>query len=307
MNADLIEVYRLRKVIQFCTVFEIVGQIIMSEKVNDKNKKNDDARVAIITGGTRGIGLGISKALGCLGIKLLLVYRENVSLAKKAETELRNLGVDGNIIQANVSLKSEAKRIVDFTGNRWKRIDILVNNAGVFNYSSIEKMTEDFFDRVYAINLKSVLFMMQAVFPWMKSNKYGRIINASSISGSLADVGLSAYGCSKAGVNMLTRIAAAEFAPYGITVNAYAPGIIATDMTQNMIDKQGHIQIKQIPARRFGSPADVAGLVSFLCSNGASYITGEIIGIDGGMLKVQNPNSAYEHVKNANRKAPEKN
>jgi 3-oxoacyl-[acyl-carrier protein] reductase len=278
----------------------------MSVKGNRKNNQNYEKRVAIVTGGTRGIGFGICKALGCLGIKLILVYRENVRLAKKAEMELKELGIEASIIKANVSKKSEAKRIVDFTGNRYERIDILINNAGIFDYSFIEEMTEDFFDRTYAINFKSVLFMIQAVIPWMKSKRYGRIINASSISGSLADVGLSAYGCSKAGVNMLTRIAAAELAPYGITVNAYSPGIIATDMTKDMIDRQGHTQIKQIPARRFGDPADVAGLVRFLCSDGASYITGEIIGIDGGMLKVQNPNNAYEHVNNANRKGSEK-
>jgi 3-oxoacyl-[acyl-carrier protein] reductase len=119
----------------------------------------------------------------------------------------------------------------------------------------------------------------------------------------MADVGLSAYGCSKAGVDMLTHIAAAEFAPYKITVNAYAPGIIATDMTQGMIDNRGHIQIQQIPAHRFGEPADVAGLIRFLCSHEASYITGEIIGVDGGMFKVQNPIRAHEYAQNANKKA----
>jgi 3-oxoacyl-[acyl-carrier protein] reductase len=114
-------------------------------------------------------------------------------------------------------------------------------------------------------------------------------VNASSISGRLADVGLIAYGCSKASVDMMTRIAAAELAPYRITVNAFAPGIIATEMTREMIEERGSEQVKQIPLGRFGTPEDTASLVRFLCSPAADYITGEVIGVDGGMLKVQNP------------------
>ena len=135
-------------------------------------------------------------------------------------------------------------------------------------------------------------------FAWMKKNHFGRIVNASSISGKLADVGLIAYACAKIGVDMLTRISAAELAPYGITVNAYAPGIIFTEMTREMIETRGDQQVKQIPAWRFGKSEEVSGLVTFLCSEKAAYITGEIIGVDGGMMKVQNPYRAYEFAKN---------
>jgi 3-oxoacyl-[acyl-carrier protein] reductase len=268
-----------------------------------RNNNKQAERVAIVTGGTRGIGLGISKALAENGTKLLLVYQKDVVAAKQAETELKGIGPEVVIIQANVSTKTEAERVAAFAGDRWHRIDMLVNNAGIFDFTFIAEMSEEFFDNMYKTNLKSMLFMMQAVLPFMKSNHFGRIVNASSIAGKMADVGLSAYGCAKAGVDMLTRIAAAEFAPYGITVNAYAPGIIATDMTQPMIDSRGHIQINQIPMKRFGDPADVAGLVKFLCSHEASYITGEIIGVDGGMLKVQNPIRAYEYVQQEHKKS----
>ena len=130
----------------------------------------------------------------------------------------------------------------------------------------------------------------------MKKNRYGRIANASSISGRFADVGLVAYAVSKAAVDQMTRIASAELAPYGITVNAYAPGIIHTDMTDSMIKERGEIQVKQISSNRFGTGEDVAALVAFMTSTEAGYMTGEIIGIDGGFFKVQNASRAYEYV-----------
>lgn len=253
-------------------------------------------QVAIVTGGTRGMGFAISKNLAKMGVKVLAVYRSDVDSAKKAEDELKKIGLDVEIMQADVGLQSEAEKIAEFAGNRWNRIDILVNNAGIFDFAFLEEMTEDFFDRMYRNNLKSMVFMMKAVIPWMKTHNFGRIVNASSISGKLADVGLIAYACAKVGVDMLTRISAAELAPYGITVNAYAPGIIFTEMTREMIETRGDKQVKQIPAGRFGKSEEVAGLVTFLCSEEASYITGEVIGVDGGMMKVQNPDRAYEFV-----------
>ncbi len=138
--------------------------------------------------------------------------------------------------------------------------------------------------------------MMQAVLPYMKERSNGRILNASSISGGLADVGLFGYGVSKAGVNMLTKIGAAEYAPYGITVNAYAPGIIHTDMTDGMIRERGDKQAKQIALNRFGTCEEIASLIVYLASEQAGYITGEVIGVDGGFFKVQNPYRAHEYV-----------
>ena len=254
-------------------------------------------RVAIVTGGTRGMGLAISKSLAEKGVKVLAVYRSDVASAKDAENELKNISPDVEIMQADAGFQADAEKIATFAGERWDRIDILVNNAGIFDFAFLEEMTEEFFDRMYRNNLKSMVFMMKAVLPWMKKNNFGRIVNASSISGKLADVGLIAYACAKIGVDMLTRISAAELAPYGITVNAYAPGIIFTEMTREMIETRGDQQVKQIPASRFGKSEEVSGLVTFLCSEEAAYITGEIIGVDGGMMKVQNPYRAYEFAK----------
>lgn len=245
-------------------------------------------RVAIITGGTRGIGLGIARVLGQAGAKVVLVYRSDNQRANEAMEELKKEGCEAISIQGDVGIKKEAERVVSLVAEKWGKVDILVNNCGILDFTFLENLTEEQFDQVLRANLKSALFCTQAVLPFMKQEKFGRIINASSISGHFADVGQIAYGVSKAGVEMFTKIASAELAPYGITVNAYAPGIIETDMTRSMIEERGHLQKEQIPLNRFGTPDEVGALVLFLSLEEAGYITGEIIGVDGGMLKVQN-------------------
>lgn len=246
-------------------------------------------RVAIITGGSKGIGLGICESLTSDGVAVAIVYHSEEKAAHEAEARLSKAGADVMTIMADVGKEADTKRVIDTVARAWGRIDILVNNAGLFKFASLEEMDEAFFDSIFDTIFKGSIFMIKSALPWLKKSGHGRIINASSISGKLADVGLIAYGCSKASVDMLTRIAAAELAPFGITVNAYAPGIIATEMTREMIESRGKEQVKQIPAGKFGEPKDVASLVRFLCSMEAEYITGEVIGVDGGMLKVQNP------------------
>ena len=246
-------------------------------------------RVAIVTGGSRGIGLGICEALASDGCAVAMVYRDNVKAANEAVQKIRKAGGTAMIVKADVGKYRDTSRVVEEVVREWGRIDILINNAGLFDFAFIEEMDEAFYDSLFDVNLKGMTFMIKHALPWLKKSGRGRIVNASSISGKLADVGLVAYGCSKAGVDMLTRIASAELAPFGITVNAYAPGIIATEMTREMIETRGTEQVKQIPVGKFGETADVANLVTFLCSPAADYINGEIIGVDGGMLKVQNP------------------
>jgi 3-oxoacyl-[acyl-carrier protein] reductase len=260
-------------------------------------ERNDPAenRTAIVTGGTRGIGAAISKTLAEANYKVMMVFRSDEKAAKEALAELQELGLDVMTFQADVGVKAQAEGVAEAALRKWGRIDALVNNAGIFDFAFLDEITEEYFDNMVRSNLKSVIFMSQAVLPQMKKQKHGRIVNASSISGKLADVGLITYGFTKSGVDMFTRIGSAELAPYGITVNTYAPGIIHTDMTDAMIKERGDRQLTQIPAARFGSGADVASLIRFLCSEEAGYITGEIIGVDGGMLKVQNPQRAYEH------------
>ena len=256
--------------------------------------KGIEEKVAIVTGGTRGIGLGISNALAAEKAKVLAVYRSNEEAAEKTQQQLENLDAECAVLKADVGARGEPERIVNFAMKRWGAVDFLINNAGIFDFRFLDEMTDEFFDKINSVNLTGTVSMMRAVLPHMKNQKFGRIINASSISGHFADAGLIAYACSKAGVDIATQIASVELAPHGITVNAFAPGIIESDMTKPMIQERGHLQLRQIPAGYFGKPKDVAGLVLFLCSEKASYITGEIIGVDGGMMKVQNPYRAIE-------------
>lgn len=254
-------------------------------------------RVAIVTGGTRGMGADISLDLAQKGDIILAVYHSNKSRAQDFLKRLKEASPESQVIQGDVSKKAEVNKIVQFAVQQYGRIDILINNAGIFDFVFIEDMTEEYLDRILSVNFKSQFLMTQACVPYIKKNAYGRIINASSISGSIADVGLLGYAASKASVNMFTVIAAAELAPYNITVNAYAPSIIHTDLTDDMIRERGDTQVKQIPLNRFGEGREVAALTTFLASPEASYITGEVIGVGGGFFKVQNPYRAHEYVR----------
>lgn len=252
-------------------------------------------RVAIVTGGTRGMGQAISIELAKRGNIVCAIYRSHEESAKYTLEEMKKYEQECQIFQADVSKEEEVKKVVKQVGEEFGRIDILVNNAGIFDFRFIDEMDGDYLDRVLNTNFKSQFYMVQNVAEYMKKNEYGRIVNASSISGHFADCGLVAYAASKAGVDMLTKIGAAELGPYHITVNAYAPGIIHTDMTDAMIQERGDEQVRDLCLNRFGTGEDVAALVGFLTSPEGGYVTGEIIGIDGGMFKVQNTYLAYQH------------
>lgn len=256
----------------------------------------NDKRVAIVTGGTRGIGAAISLALANNGDIVLAVYRSNDECALKFQKQLNEISPESEVIKADISKQTGVDTVIDCAVSNFGCIHILVNNAGIGGFVFVEDMDEEYLDNILNVNFKSQFLMIKACTKYMKKNKFGRILNATSISGVLADVSQVAYGASKAAVNMLTKICAAELAPYEITVNAYAPGIIYTDATVDMIKDRGPLQLKQIPLNRFGKVEEVAALVVFLASKEAGYITGEIIGIDGGMLKVQNPYRAHEYV-----------
>jgi len=260
-------------------------------------RERSAGRVAIVTGATRGIGLAISRALLEDGLSVALVYHQNEEAAKLAQGELKAWQGRTLLLKADVGLLPEASRVVERVVAEWGRVDVLVNNAGVFQFAFLEEMDEEFLDAIFRSNFKSAFCMIKSALPWLKKGDHPRVVNASSISGRLADVGLIAYGSSKASLDMLTRVASAELAPHGITVNAYAPGIVFTEMTREMIESRGKDQVKQIPAGKFGAPEDVANLVRYLCSPEADYLTGEVIGVDGGMLKVQNPYRAHERVR----------
>lgn len=254
-----------------------------------------ESRVAVVTGGTRGMGRAISLELASKGNRVIAVYHSNQKSADETLAELQKYNPECCTVQADVSCQEGVDKIFQ-TVAKFGRLDILVNNAGVFDFRFIEDMTEEYLLRIIRTNFISDFLMIKAAVPYMKKNRYGRIVNASSISSWFADCGLIGYGSSKACVDMLTKISSAELAPYGILVNAFAPGITHTDMTDEMIRERGTEQAKQISLNRFSTCEEVAKLVGFLASEECSYITGDIIGVDGGMLKVQNPYRAYEYV-----------
>lgn len=251
-------------------------------------------RVAIVTGGARGIGKGISECLAAEGARLAVCDILHDIAAATAKEISGKYGVEAIGVSVDVSDESSVNNMVDAAVRHFGKVDILVNNAGVFPPGWVEELTEADWDKPIDVNLKGTFLCSRAVIPYMKKQRYGRIINAASIAGLMPDVGISAYSVSKAGIINFTMALGGELAPFNITVNSYAPGIIKTPMTEDMIRDRGDVQVKQMPLNRFGEPEDVGYLVTFLASKQAGYITGVNIPVAGGQLIVQNPWRAYD-------------
>ncbi|RMG33320.1 MAG: 3-oxoacyl-[acyl-carrier-protein] reductase [Planctomycetota bacterium] len=240
-------------------------------------------RVALVTGGSRGIGRAIVQRLAAEGAKVAFVYRSNQAAADALTQELREAGREALALQADVANKAEADQCVEKVLEQWGRIDILVNNAGIIRDGLLATMTEDQWRDVINTNLNSVYNFCHAVLRPMMSARYGRIINMSSVAAHFGNAGQTNYAASKGGVEGFTRCLATEVARRGITVNAVAPGFIETDMTQAVRDAYGAEIKKRIPTRRLGLPEDVANVVAFLADEATSYVTGQIIAVDGGL------------------------
>ena len=241
------------------------------------------AKVALITGGSRGIGRSIGIRLAKDGIHVVINYRNNRTYADEVVAEVEAQGGKAIAIQADVSIELEVKKMVDNVQNLLGSIDILINNAGIRKDQLIVRMTEANWDSVLDTNLKGAFLCSKAVLPKMMKNRYGRIINISSIVGLSGNPGQVNYAASKAGIIGLTKTIAREVASRNITSNAIAPGYIDTDMVKELAnDLRERIQ-SMIPLGRLGTPYDIAGMVAFLCGEEATYITGQVIGIDGGL------------------------
>jgi 3-oxoacyl-[acyl-carrier protein] reductase len=241
-------------------------------------------RVAIVTGGARGIGRAI--ALTCIreGAKVALVDVDQEKLqALKNEIESKN--GETLAISCDITKSSEVKKMVGQVQKTFARIDILVNNAGIIRRGTIETVTEEDWDRVIEVNLKGTFNCCKAVVGIMKQQSYGKIINVSSIAGKMGDItSAPGYGPSKAGVDALTKTLARQLAPYGINVNAVSPHAIETEMSAQWSEERRKETIASIPLGRLGKPEDVANAVLFLASDDASFITGEILDVNGGAL-----------------------
>ncbi|MGI6721447.1 MAG: 3-oxoacyl-[acyl-carrier-protein] reductase [Anaerovoracaceae bacterium] len=239
---------------------------------------------AIITGGVRGIGAAIARMYCENGADVMLVYRSNDESAGAAAGELKQLGTRVELFKGDVADPACAEEACSKAKEAFGKIDILVNNAGITNDKLMLKMTPDDFGKVIDVNLKGSFNFMKYAGAIMMKQRSGCIINMSSISGIMGNPGQINYSASKAGVAGMTKAAAKELGRRGIRVNAMAPGFIETDMTNVLTDDQKKAAAENISLRRTGKPEDVAGLALFLASDLGSYITGQIIGVDGGLI-----------------------
>ena len=247
------------------------------------NRMSLEGRVALVTGGSRGIGRAVVEALARDGAKVAFVYSSNVAAAEEVVKSVTAKGGECKAIQADVRSKESADRIIANVVESWGSLDILVNNAGIIRDGLLAMMDEADWQDVITTNLNSVFNFCQAVTRQMMGQRYGRIINMSSVAASVANPGQANYAASKGGVEGFTRCIATELARRGITANAVAPGFIQTDMTEAVVSAAGKEIKKKIPARRLGVPDDIANAVLFLAQEKSSYITGQILTVDGGL------------------------
>lgn len=238
---------------------------------------------AIVTGASRGIGKAVALKLAALGANVAVVYAGNAEKANETVAEIKALGVKAKAYCCDVSGFDSAKELIASVIEEFGGVDILVNNAGIVKDCLVLSMKEEDFDRVIDVNLKGTFNMIKNVYQHMMKKRHGRIINLSSVVGLNGNAGQANYAAAKAGIIGMTKSVAKELAARGVTVNAVAPGFINTDMTAALSDKNKEAIMASIPAKKMGTPEDIANAVAFLASDEAGYITGEVIKVDGGM------------------------
>lgn len=242
-----------------------------------------NGKVALVTGGSRGIGKSIAKRLASEGAIVVINYMRNETAALKTKKEIEEAGGQVLLSKFDVSnfdtVHEEIDKIIEKLGG----LHILINNAGITKDTLLMRMKEEDWDSVISINLKGIFNCTKAVTRNMFKQREGRIVNLTSVVGEMGNAGQTNYAASKAGIIGFTKACAREMAPRGITVNAVSPGFIKTDITDQLPEEIRKDYIDKIPMNRFGSPEDIAGAVAFLTSNDASYITGEVFRVNGGI------------------------
>ena len=240
-------------------------------------------KTAVVTGGSRGIGRAVCLELAKGGANVVLCYAGSEAAANATAAGCDALGARALAVRCNVAEAGEVKALMDAAVQAFGRIDILVNNAGITRDGLLMMMKDEDFDAVINANLKGTFLCMKAVSRLMMRQRYGRIVNLSSVVGLRGNAGQVNYAASKAGVVGMTKSLAKELASRGVTVNAVAPGFIETDMTAAMTDAAKAATLASIPMQELGAPEDVARAVAFLASDEAAYITGQVLAVDGGM------------------------
>ena len=244
---------------------------------------NFSGKTAVVTGGSRGIGRAVCLELARGGANVVLCYAGNEAAANDTIAACETLGAKALAIRCDVAEAGEVKALMDAAVKTFGRIDILVNNAGITRDGLLMMMKDEDFDAVINANLKGTFLCMKAVSRLMMRQRYGRIVNLSSVVGLRGNAGQVNYAASKAGVVGMTKSLAKELASRGVTVNAVAPGFIETDMTAAMTDAAKAATLASIPMQKLGAPENVARAVAFLASDEAAYITGQVLAVDGGM------------------------
>jgi len=247
-----------------------------------------EGKVAIVTGAGSGIGQGIAKRLGCEGARVIVDYIGTPEGAEETRRAIEQCGSQGKIVEADVTRQEDIRKLVDAAWDQFGSADILVNNAGMEKKSMFWDTPEEEYDKIMAVNLRGPFFLTQAFVRRLRdAKKPGRIINISSVHEDMAFPGFSTYCCSKGGLRMLMRNLAVELGPLGITVNNVAPGAIATPINKSLLEDKPKLNalLNNIPLGRMGTPEDVAGLVAYLASDEASYVSGSTFVIDGGLMR----------------------
>lgn len=242
-------------------------------------------KAALVTGGSRGLGRAIALQLASLGARVAVNYHANEAAARAAVDAIKSQGKgDGLALQGDVSKSEDAQRVVKGTTEAFGRLDILVNNAGTTRDNLLAMMKEEDWDFIISTNLKSVFNVSKAALRPMLRQKYGRIVNITSVAGVAGNPGQANYSAAKAGMIGFTQSMAKEYGAKNITVNAIAPGFIPTDLTSSLPQEIREQMIKLTPLGRFGTVEDVAGVVAFFASDAAAFITGQVLRVDGGLM-----------------------